>query len=186
MDVKKLKLPDVLLLEPEVFSDERGFFFETFNSTRYEQAGICVSFVQDNISYSQRGTLRGLHFQYPQSQGKLVHVISGRVVDVAVDIRINSPTFGQWLSEELSDANHKQIYIPPGFAHGFSVTSETALFLYKCTDFYNPVSENGIIWNDPDLGINWPVTEPILSPKDAKYTRLKDIPNDKLPKYERS
>ncbi len=181
MNVKETKLPGVLVLEPDVFSDERGFFLETWNSTRYEKAGIKGPFVQDNISFSKRGALRGLHFQYPQSQGKLVQVLSGEVVDVAVDIRKSSATFGQWISEVLSGANHRQMYIPPGFAHGYCVTSETAVFSYKCTDFYNPGSEGGIIWNDPDINIDWPMEEPILSSKDADYPRLKDIRPEKLP-----
>ncbi len=161
MNVKETKLPGVLILEPDVFSDERGFFLETWNSIRYENAGIKHSIVQDNISFSKKGVLRGLHFQYPQSQGKLVQVLSGEVVDVAVDIRKDSPTFSQWVSEVLSDANHRQMYIPSGFAHGYCVTSETAVFSYKCTDFYNPGSEGGIIWNDPDINIDWLIEEPI-------------------------
>lgn len=168
-------------MEPDAFSDERGFFLETWNSTRYENAGIQGPFVQDNASFSKKGVLRGLHFQYPQSQGKLVQVLSGEVADVAVDIRKDSPTFGQWISEILSDVNHRQMYIPSGFAHGYCVTSETAVFLYKCTDFYNPGSEGGIIWNDPDINIYWPMQEPILSPKDVDYPRLKDIRPEKLP-----
>ncbi len=185
MNVKETKLSGVLVLEPDVFSDERGFFLETWNSTRYENAGIQGPFVQDNASFSKKGVLRGLHFQYPQSQGKLVQVLSGQAVDVVVDIRVGSPTFGHWVSEVISDANHKQIYIPPGFAHGYCVTSQTAVFSYKCTDFYNPETESGIIWNDPDLNIDWPIKEPILSPKDASYSRLKDLPPDKLPHFRR-
>jgi dTDP-4-dehydrorhamnose 3,5-epimerase len=183
MKVKETKLVGVLVLEPDVFSDERGFFLETWNSARYENAGIEGTFVQDNISFSKRGVLRGLHFQYPQSQGKLIQILSGEVVDIAVDIRVGSPTFGHWVSEVLSDANHRQIYIPPGFAHGYCVTSETAIFSYKCTDYYNPETENGIIWNDPDLNIDWPIKEPILSPKDKEYPRLKDFQPDKLPNF---
>ncbi len=183
MNVKETKLPGVLILEPDVFGDERGFFLETWSAARYEDAGIPGPFVQDNISLSRKGILRGLHFQYPQSQGKLVQILSGEVVDVAVDIRIGSPTFGQWVGEVLSGTNHRQMYVPPGFAHGYCVTSETALFSYKCTDFYNPETEGGIIWNDPDLGIDWPVDEPILSPKDEGYRRLKDIPRDELPPF---
>jgi dTDP-4-dehydrorhamnose 3,5-epimerase len=183
--VEDTKLQGVLLLHPEVFHDERGLFLETWNSRRYENAGIQGRFVQDNVSFSKKGVLRGLHFQHPQSQGKLVQVLSGQVVDVAVDIRAGSPTFGQWVTEVLSDANHRQMYIPPGFAHGYCVTSETAVFSYKCTDFYNPSTECGIIWNDPDLNIDWPMKEPVLSPKDANYPRLKDLPPDKLPHFER-
>ncbi len=185
MNVKETKLEGVLVLEPDVFSDERGFFLETWKSTRYEDAGIKGPFVQDNVSFSKKGVLRGLHFQYPQSQGKLVQVLSGQVVDIAVDVRVGSPTFGHWVSEVISDANHKQIYIPPGFAHGYCVTSQTAVFSYKCTDFYNPETESGIIWNDPDLNIDWLIKEPILSPKDASYSRLKDLPPDKLPHFRR-
>ncbi len=185
MNVKETKLPGVLVLEPDVFSDDRGFFLETWNSERYEKAGIKGSFVQDNVSFSTRGVLRGLHFQYPQSQDKLVQVLSGEVVDVAVDIREDSATFGQWISEVLSDANHRQMYIPPGFAHGYCVASETAVFSYKCTDFYNPAAEGGIIWNDPDLNIDWLIEEPALSPKDASYPRLKDLRPEKLPHFGR-
>ena len=183
MDTKQTKLAGVLILEPDVFSDERGFFLETWNRTRYESVGIPGNFVQDNISFSKKGILRGLHFHYPQPQGKLVQVLSGNVIDVAVDIRLGSPTFGLWIGEELSDANHRQMYIPPGFAHGYCVTSETAIFYYKCTDFYNPATENGIIFNDPDLKIDWPTIEPVLSDKDAGYSRLKDIPVEKLPHF---
>ncbi len=185
MNVKETKLAGVLVLEPNVFSDERGFFLETWNSVRHEDAGIEGPFVQDNVSFSKKGVLRGLHFQYPQSQGKLVQVLSGQVVDIAVDVRVGSPTFGHWISEVISDANHKQIYIPPGFAHGYCVTSQKAVFSYKCTDFYNPATESGIIWNDSDLNIDWPIKEPILSPKDASYSRLKDLSPDKLPHFRR-
>jgi len=170
-------------LEPDVFSDERGYFLETWNRTRYESVGIPGMFVQDNISFSKKGILRGLHFQYPQPQGKLVQVLSGRVVDVAVDVRVGSPTFGQWISEELSGENHKQMYVPPGFAHGYCVTSEAAVFSYKCTDFYSPATERGIVFNDPDLKINWPVAEPILSTRDMGYSRLKDFPPENLPQF---
>ncbi|MDT8302098.1 MAG: dTDP-4-dehydrorhamnose 3,5-epimerase [Sedimentisphaerales bacterium] len=182
MKVKETKLPGVLILEPAVFTDERGFFLETWSSSRYEEAGVKGPFVQDNVSFSKKGVLRGLHFQYPQSQGKLVQVLAGEVVDVAVDIRQDSPTFGQWVSAILSNANHRQIYIPSGFAHGYCVTSQTAVFSYKCTDFYDPGSEGGIIWNDPDINIDWPMEEPILSSKDTDYPRLKDIRPEKLPR----
>jgi dTDP-4-dehydrorhamnose 3,5-epimerase len=184
MNVIKTRLPGVLVLEPDVYSDERGYFLETWNSTRYEKAGIQGPFVQDNISFSRKGVLRGLHFQHPQSQGKLIQVLSGQVVDVAVDIRVGSPTFARWISEIVSDTNHKQLYIPPGFAHGYCVLSETAVFSYKCTDFYNPAAENGIIWNDPDLNIDWPVKKPILSVKDSNYARLKDLAREKMPHFE--
>ncbi len=183
VNVIETKLPGVLILEPKVFGDERGYFLETWRSTRYEDAGIRGPFVQDNIAFSRKGILRGRHFQYPQAQGKLVQVVSGEVVDVAVNVRIGSASFGQWVSERLSEANHRQMYIPPGFAHGYCVISETALFTYKCTDFYNPATEIGIIWNDPDLSIDWPVAEPILSPKDASFPRLKELSPEKLPHF---
>ena len=185
MNLKETKLQGVLILEPKVFSDDRGFFSEMWNSRRYEGVGITDHFVQDNVVFSKKGVLRGLHFQYPQSQGKLVQVLSGEVMDVAVDIRLGSPAFGQWVSEILSEANHRQMYIPPGFAHGYCVLSETAIFSYKCTDYYNASTESGIIWNDPDLNIDWPIKEPVLSPKDAKCSRLKDLPPEKLPHFGR-
>ncbi|MBN2180316.1 MAG: dTDP-4-dehydrorhamnose 3,5-epimerase [Sedimentisphaerales bacterium] len=183
MKVIETKIPGVLILEPDVFSDQRGFFLEIWHRTRYESVGIKGPFVQDNVSFSQRGILRGLHYQYPQSQGKLVQVLSGRVVDIAVDIRVGSPTFGQWVGEELSDVNHRQIYIPPGFAHGYCVTSETAMFSYKCTDFYSRATEHGVIWNDHELNIDWPIKNPILSSKDSGYPMLKNISQDKLPNF---
>jgi dTDP-4-dehydrorhamnose 3,5-epimerase len=183
MNIIKTKLQTVLILEPKVFSDERGYFLETWNSKRYEDAGISGPFVQDNISSSKKGVLRGLHYQYPQSQGKLIQVLSGEVIDVAVDIRVGSPTYGQWISEMLSETNHKQMYIPPGFAHGYCVTSETAIFAYKCNEFYNPATEHGIIWNDPELNIDWSVKEPILSTKDKNYSKLKDVAPDMLPHF---
>ena len=186
MNIIKTKLSGVLILEPKVFPDDRGYFLETWNSKRYEQASISASFVQDNISFSKKGILRGLHFQHPQSQGKLIQVLFGEVVDVVVDIRIGSPTYGQWLVEVLSGSNHRQIYVPPGFAHGYCVTSKSALFSYKCTDFYNQAAEHGIIWNDPDIGIEWPIAQPVLSPKDAAYPRLKDLRPEYLPQFGRT
>lgn len=184
MNIKEAKIQGVLILEPDVFKDERGFFLETWNKERYEKNGFLYSFVQDNISFSKKGILRGLHFQFPRPQGKLIQVLSGKVIDIAVDIRIGSPTYGQWHSEILSDENLRQMYVPPGFAHGYCVISESAIFSYKCTDFYNPATEHGIIWNDPELSIDWPIKEPILSPKDAKYPGLKDLSPDKLPRFE--
>jgi len=184
MQVTETKLPGVVIFEPEVFSDERGWFLETWNHKRYQDAGITKAFLQDNVSFSRKGALRGLHFQYLQSQGKLVQVLSGKVLDAAVDIRVGSPTFGKWVLVELSDANHGQLYIPTGFAHGFCVMSETVIFSYKCTEYYNPSAEGGIIWNDPDIGIDWPIAEPVLSQKDASYPRLKAIPPEKLPHFE--
>jgi dTDP-4-dehydrorhamnose 3,5-epimerase len=183
MKVTQTKLPGVIIFEPDVFGDKRGFFIETFSGKRYGEAGLKLPFVQDNVSFSEKNVLRGLHFQNPNAQGKLVQVLSGEVFDVAVDIRVGSPNFGQWFGEKLSAENHKQMYIPPGFAHGFCVLSDTSLFSYKCTDYYNPAAEGGIIFNDPDLAIAWPVNTPLVSKKDAAYTCLKDIPENKLPKY---
>lgn len=184
MNVCQTELLGVLIFEPDVFSDDRGFFLETWSQQRYHDAGIAERFVQDNVSSSAKGILRGLHYQYPQPQGKLVQVVSGCVFDVAVDIRRQSPTFGQWVSIELCESNHKQMYIPPGFAHGFCVLSETAIFSYKCTDYYNGSTDGGVIWNDPDINIEWPISEPVLSKKDAGLLRLKDIAEEKLPCFE--
>ena len=178
-------IPGVIILEPKVFGDTRGFFMEMFSVIRYEQAGIHDRFVQDNISSSQKGVLRGLHFQNPNPQGKLVQVLQGEVFDVAVDIRKGSPTFGQWTGITLSNQNHRQFFVPSGFAHGFCVLSDTALFHYKCTDYYAPSCEGGIVWNDPDIGIEWPVKTPVLSAKDSAYGRLKDYPEQKLPVYKK-
>ena len=172
-------LAGLIIIEPRVFSDERGYFFETFQQHRYAELGI-PAFVQDNTSHSTRDVLRGLHYQLPQQQGKLVWVTRGEVWDVMVDIRLSSPTFGQWFAMTLSEKNHTQIYIPPGFAHGFCVLSDEADFHYKCTDFYSPGAEQGISWNDPSLNIPWPVKKPLLSPKDTQYKALSEIPHDKL------
>jgi dTDP-4-dehydrorhamnose 3,5-epimerase len=174
-------LPEVILLEPKRFGDDRGFFMEMFHAKRYADLGISGPFVQDNFSRSAKGILRGLHFQEPNAQGKLVQVLTGAVYDVAVDIRRGSPTFGRWVGVELSADNRRQLWVPAGFAHGFCVLSESADFHYKCTDFYSPGSEHGIAWNDPDLGIPWPVTSPLLSAKDSAAPRLKDAPL--LPTY---
>lgn len=176
MRVTPLEIPELLLVEPKVFGDDRGFFMELFHEKRYADAGIPGPFVQDNYSRSARGTLRGLHFQEPRGQGKLVQVFAGSVYDVALDVRRGSPTFGQWVAVELSAENRRQLWIPPGFAHGFCVTSDTADFHYKCTTLYAPETERCIAWNDPDLAIPWPVSEPLLSPKDLRAPRLKDAP----------
>ncbi|QQR42051.1 dTDP-4-dehydrorhamnose 3,5-epimerase [Myxococcus xanthus] len=181
MKVTPLEIPDVLLLEPKVFGDDRGFFMEMFHAARYAAVGIPGPFVQDNYSRSAKGTLRGLHFQEPQAQGKLVQVLAGAVYDVAVDVRRGSPTFGQWVAVELSSDNRRQLWIPPGFAHGFCVVSDSADFHYKCTALYAPETERSVVWNDPDLAIPWPVSEPLLSPKDAQAPRLRDAPL--LPEY---
>ncbi len=173
MTVTETRLPGVLLLEPRVFRDPRGFFLETWNADRYRAAGIPGPFVQDNASRSARGVLRGLHVQNPNPQGKLVSVLDGAVFDVAVDVRAGSPTFGQWTGHELSAENGHQLWIPPGFAHGFVVLSESALFTYKCTDRYAPEHEFSIAWNDPEIGIAWPVVDPELSGKDAAAGSLR-------------
>lgn len=181
--VIETKLPGVLIIEPQVFGDTRGFFMETFSQARYEQAGIKGSFVQDNLSFSSRGVLRGIHYQNPHSQGKLVSVVQGEVFDVAVDIRTGSPTFAQWVGVNLSGENHRQFWISAGFAHGFCVLSETAYFTYKCTDVYTPSAEGGIIWNDPDIAVEWPMEDVLLSEKDKVYPKLKDVPVAKLPLF---
>jgi dTDP-4-dehydrorhamnose 3,5-epimerase len=171
------KIPEVLVIEPDVYGDARGFFMETWHAAKYAELGLDVNFVQDNQSRSSKGILRGLHYQLEQPQGKLVRVSAGRVFDVAVDIRKGSPTFGQWVGIELSGDNFKQFYVPPGFAHGFCVLSETADFAYKCTDFYAPQYEHGILWNDPDIGIQWPGEDYQVSEKDAQNSLLKDMGN---------
>jgi dTDP-4-dehydrorhamnose 3,5-epimerase len=174
MKVIETKIPGVLIIEPKVFGDSRGFFLESFHADRYAEYGIESNFVQDNHSRSTKGVLRGLHYQKKYPQGKLVSVTSGIVFDVAVDIRQDSSTFGQWVGIILSADDHKQFYIPPGLAHGFCVLSETADFQYKCTDYYHPEDEASIRWNDPDIGIEWNISEPILSEKDANAPFLKD------------
>lgn len=183
MRVEPTALPGVLLITPDVYGDGRGCFFETWNRQRYAAAGLDAQFVQDNVSLSRRGILRGLHFQNPQGQGKLVQALQGEVFDVAVDIRRGSPTYGRWYGCTLSDQNRLQLYIPAGFAHGFCVTSEAALFAYKCTDFYNPQAEYSLKWDDPAIGIDWPVREPELSGKDAAGWLLADFPAANLPSY---
>ena len=184
MKILKTSLPDVLVIEPRVFEDERGFFMESYHQKRYEQSLISTVFVQDNLSYSIRGTLRGLHYQYPHGQAKLVQAVKGEIFDVAVDIRVNSPAFGKWTGARLSDRNKRQICIPEGFAHGFCVLSETAVVIYKCSNYYAPESERGILWSDPDLGIDWPVKAPLLSHKDSRYSRLRHVSLERLPQYE--
>lgn len=176
MKVIETRLPGVLIIEPAVFGDARGFFLETFQVDRYRrEAGIDLPFVQDNHSRSSRGVLRGLHAQDPYPQGKLVRVARGAVYDVAVDINPRSPTFGQWVGVELSESNHRQLWIAPGYAHGFQVISEIADFEYKCTDYYHPETETGVLWNDPDLAIDWPIADPVLSQKDLKLPTLAQI-----------
>lgn len=179
MKIIEATLPGLIVIKPNVLQDSRGYFLESFQQTRYLELGI-PAFVQDNVSRSKHNVLRGLHFQLPQAQGKLVSVTYGAVFDVAVDIRVSSPTFGKWFGIELSEENHMQMYIPPGFAHGFCVLSEIADFHYKCTNFYSPGSEKGIAWNDPSLSISWPSKNPILSPKDMNYPSLPEMSHEQL------
>lgn len=183
LQAKPTALSGVIVIEPAVFGDARGYFFESWHRDRYAAMGVPEVFVQDNVSRSARGTLRGLHLQEPNAQGKLVQVLEGEVFDVAVDVRVGSPEFGRWVGEFLSAANHRQLYIPPGFAHGFCVTSDSALFSYKCTDTYHPEAEICIAWDDPAIGIDWPVREPILSKRDAAGRRLAAVPADRLPVF---
>lgn len=176
MNVTKTRLPGVLIIEPRVHGDERGFFLETFQADRYaRQVGISLPFVQDNHSRSRRGVLRGLHFQRHHPQGKLVRVARGEVFDVAVDVDPTSATFGQWVGTTLADSNHRQMWIPPGYAHGFLVLSEIADFEYKCTEYYRPEDEAGVIWNDPDIGIKWPMSNPTVSAKDCTLPALSKL-----------
>jgi dTDP-4-dehydrorhamnose 3,5-epimerase len=187
MNIITTNLPGVIVIEPKVYGDKRGFFLETFREDVLLQAGINAHFVQDNHTRSSQGVLRGLHYQMTQTQGKLVRVATGSVFDVVVDVRSGSPTFGQWYGTELNEDNIKMMYVPPGFAHGFVVLSETADFIYKCTDYYHPESEQGIAWDDPDLNIDWPIAEIAekisLSDKDKQNVKLKDQPAEKLPAY---
>jgi dTDP-4-dehydrorhamnose 3,5-epimerase len=180
MKIREADLNGLLMIEPDVFDDERGYFLETWSMERYSGAGIPQGFVQDNLSFSRKGVLRGLHFQNPRAQAKLVSVLFGEVFDVAVDIRRSSPTFGEWRGEYLSSDNRRQIYLPPGFAHGFVVMSDTALFAYKCTEYYDRASEKTISWNDPDIGIEWPINDPIVSEKDKSGRLLRDFDKDEL------
>lgn len=185
MNIRSLDIPEVKLIEPKVFGDHRGFFVETWQEQRYREAGIALPFVQDNVSKSRRGILRGLHVQHPHGQGKLVRCGLGEVFDVAVDLRLGSPTFGKWAGALLNDTNHHQLWIPPGFAHGFLVLSEVALFAYKCTDTYHPETEFSLRFDDPAVGIEWPdAGELVLSDKDRDAPLLSEIPEDRLPRYE--
>lgn len=180
MKVREAPLSGILIIEPDVYRDARGSFTEVWSSQRYAAVGIDDAFVQDNISFSTKGVLRGLHFQNPSAQGKLILIIDGEVFDVVVDLRVGSSTFGKWHGEILSGSNGRQLFVPVGFAHGFVVTSESALFLYKCTEYYNKVTEKTILWNDPDLAIGWPIASPIVSDKDQRGRRLKDFPPEEL------
>jgi len=179
MKVTETKLPGVVIIEPKIFGDSRGFFLESYSYEKYRrEAGIELPFVQDNRSHSQRGVLRGLHFQKSNPQGKLVSVMQGAVYDVAVDIDPKSATFGQYVGVELTGQNHLQLYVPPGYAHGFCVLSDTVDFVYKCTDYYHPEDEGGLAWNCPDLAIDWPITEPVLSAKDQVHPKLFELFKD--------
>ena len=183
MKLERLSMPEVILISPEVRSDTRGAFLECWQSTRYSAAGLPTTWVQDNVSRSHRDVLRGLHFQHPRGQGKLVSVMAGEIIDVAVDVRRGSPTFGRSLAVTLSAIVAQQLYIPPGFAHGFIVTSDEATVHYKCTEFYVPECEHTIAWNDTALGIAWPVASPVLSPRDAAARRLAELASDELPEF---
>lgn len=196
MQIIATELPEVKIIEPRIFGDERGFFFESYQQQRYQAAGIAIAnggenllFIQDNLSRSCRGVLRGLHYQLRFPQGKLVTVVRGEVFDVAVDVRCGSPNFGKWIGVILSDQNHRQLYVPPGFAHGFYVLSEYADFHYKCTDYYRPDDECGVIWHDKEIGIEWPLTTattaPTVSTKDAVFKPLAAIEREQLPQFVR-
>ena len=177
MNFVPASIPGVIVIEPDVHQDRRGFFLETYHVDKYRDGGIRDVFVQDNHSRSLRGTLRGLHLQLKRPQGKLIRVIEGEIFDVAVDVRRGSPTFGKWVGVTLSADNFKQVYVPKGFAHGFAVVSEIAQVEYKCTDLYDPASEIGIAWDDPAIGISWPVSDPVLSDRDKRHPRLADAQN---------
>lgn len=183
MTCEKTDLPDVLLITLDVFGDERGFFKELFHARRYAEFGIRGNFMQDNMSRSRKHILRGLHYQLHHPQAKLISVIRGAIFDVAVDIRKGSPTFGRWVGQELSEANHRQLFIPEGFAHGFLVLSDEADIIYKCSNLYVPSDDRGILWSDPDIHVCWPETDPILSPKDRKHPCLAALAEDALPRY---
>lgn len=177
MKVEQTKLDGVLLVTPQVFGDDRGFFMETYNREKAIEHGLPAEFVQDNHSKSTKGVLRGLHYQSPQWQGKLIRTVQGEIYDVAVDIRAGSATFGEWVGVYLNDENKQQLYVPEGFAHGFLVTSDSAEVIYKCTTLYAPEQEAGVRWNDPDIGVKWPIEEPLLSAKDQTSQLLRDLPS---------
>jgi dTDP-4-dehydrorhamnose 3,5-epimerase len=185
MQITETSLPGVLVIQPRVFGDARGFFKETYRHNALAEAGIRETFVQDNHSRSSRGVLRGLHYQLRHPQAKLCRVAQGEVLDIAVDVRVGSPNFGKWVGVVLSGENHAQIYIPKGFAHGFVVRSETADFLYKCSDYYDGPDDRGVLWNDPSLVIDWDMPSPLISEKDAGYLPLAQIPHDQLPRYDK-
>jgi dTDP-4-dehydrorhamnose 3,5-epimerase len=183
MNLLETELPGVVIIQPHAFDDARGSFMEIWQQAKYAELGLPEGFVQDNVSRSTKGVLRGLHYQYPREQGKLVHVLDGEVFDVAVDVRHGSPNFGRWIGVNLSAYNRRQLYIPPGFAHGFCVLSGAAVLFYKCTDFYFPADEVCVNWSDPDIDIRWPVAQPLLSDKDRFAPMLKEIPSYRTPIY---
>jgi len=182
LKVTRTELDGLIIIEPAFFEDDRGFFMEAWHHSKYKEAGVPAQFVQDNISLSKFGVLRGLHFQSPGEQGKLVSVLKGEVFDVAVDIRVDSPTYKKWVGVNLSESNRKQLWIPPGFAHGFTALSDDALFLYKCSEYYNRQYEHTLRWDDPDIGIDWPGTKHIMSEKDAAAPYFRDLTIDAFPK----
>ena len=184
MEIIPTSLPGVLIVKPRVFSDSRGFFLETYRENVLAEAGIQERFVQDNHSHSSRGVLRGLHYQLQHPQAKLCRVAQGEVLDVAVDIRVGSTSFGKWVGVVLSGENHLALYIPKGFAHGFVVRSENADFLYKCSDYFYADDDRGVSWKDPEIGIEWQATAPVVSDKDQRYPRLSEIPREQLPRYQ--
>jgi dTDP-4-dehydrorhamnose 3,5-epimerase len=185
MKVVETSLPGAVIIEPQVFGDSRGYFYESYNKAKYAEAGITSEFVQSNVSRSAKGVLRGLHYQWPNPQGKLVSVLEGEVFDVAVDIRRGSPTFGQWAGVMLSSENKRHFWIPEGYAHGFCVLSDFATFAYQCTAQYDRAADAGVRWNDADIGIDWPVSHPLLSEKDEKAPLLRDVSPDRLPELVR-
>jgi dTDP-4-dehydrorhamnose 3,5-epimerase len=185
LQIIETSLPGVLIVKPRVFADPRGFFMETYRQNVLADAGIRDNFVQDNHSRSSRGVLRGLHYQLRHPQAKLCRVAQGEVLDIAVDIRAGSPTFGKWVSVVLSGENHQQLYIPKGFAHGFAVLSECADFLYKCSDYFDGADDRGVLWNDPAIGIDWQTSDPVLSDKDKRYLPLHQIAHENLPRYQK-
>jgi dTDP-4-dehydrorhamnose 3,5-epimerase len=184
LQIIETAIPGVLIIKPRVFADPRGFFMETYRQNVLAEGGIRDNFVQDNHSRSSRGVLRGLHYQLRHPQAKLCRVAQGEVLDIAVDVRLGSPTFGKWVSVLLSGENQQQLYIPRGFAHGFAVRSDTADFLYKCSDYFDGGDDRGVLWNDPAIGIDWQTLEPILSDKDRRYLPLAEIAHENLPRYE--
>jgi dTDP-4-dehydrorhamnose 3,5-epimerase len=183
MKVIQTDLPGCVVIEPQVHGDERGYFYESFHAAKYKSAGLDLNFVQSNVSRSARGVLRGLHYQYPRPQGKLVSVLEGEVYDVAVDIRVGSPTFGRWAAAMLTAGNKRHFWIPEGFAHGFAVVSDHATFSYQCTALYDHAADAAIRWNDGDIAVDWPISAPLLSDKDQRAPFLRDVSREKLPKY---